>query len=149
MLYGAITGESIGALFMATVIPGLILAAMFCLYASVAAGRDKNVKREPRASCKEILAAAKEASGGLITIIIITGGIYSGIFTPTESGGVAAVYSIILCCFIYRSLPLQRLKESALEAARINAMIMFIVIGANITGQVVLMAQIPTIFWPL
>ena len=71
------------------------------------------------------------------------GGIYSGIFTPTESGGVAAIYSIILCCFIYRSLSLKGLKESALETTRLNSMIMFIVIGANITGQVVLMSQIP------
>ena len=143
MLYGAMTGESIGSLFMATLIPGLILAAMFCLYVAFVAGRNKNIRREPRASLKEILAAAKEASGGLITIVIIMGGIYSGIFTPTESGGVAAIYSILLCCFIYRGLSLKGLKESALEATRVNSMIMFIIIGANITGQVVLMSQIP------
>lgn len=143
MLYGAMTGESIGSLFMATLIPGLILAAMFCLYVAFVAGRNKNIRREPRASFKEILAAAKEASGGLITIVIIMGGIYSGIFTPTESGGVAAIYSIFLCCFIYRGLSLKGLKESALEATRVNSMIMFIIIGANITGQVVLMSQIP------
>jgi C4-dicarboxylate transporter, DctM subunit len=143
MLYGAMTGESLGALFLGTLIPGLILAAMFCIYVALVAGRDRNIKREPRASFREIGTAAKEASGGLITIVIIMGGIYSGVFTPTESGGVSAVYSTILCCLIYRSLSLKGLKEAALEATRINAMIMFIVIGANITGQVVLMAQIP------
>jgi len=143
MLYGAMTGESLGALFMGTLIPGLILAAMFCAYVAIFAGRDKNIKRESRASFKELLGATKYASGGLITIVIIMGGIYSGIFTPTESGGVAAVYSILLCCAIYRSLSLQGLKKSMLEAARLNSMIMFIVIGANITGQVVLMSQIP------
>jgi C4-dicarboxylate transporter, DctM subunit len=143
MLYGAMTGESLGALFMGTLIPGLILAAMFCLYVAVVAGMNKNIERAPRASFNEILAATKHAAGGLITIVIIMGGIYSGIFTPTESGGVAATYSIILCCFIYRTLSLKRLKESALEATRLNSMIMFIVIGANITGQVVLMSQIP------
>jgi C4-dicarboxylate transporter DctM subunit len=116
---------------------------MFCLYVALVAGRDKNVQRAPRASFREILAATKQAAGGLITIVIIMGGIYSGIFTPTESGGVAATYSILLCCFIYRSLSLKGLKDSALEATRINSMIMFIVIGANITGQVVLLSQIP------
>jgi C4-dicarboxylate transporter DctM subunit len=143
MLYGAMTGESLGALFMGTLVPGLILTAMFCLYVAVVAGRDKNVKREPKATIREIAAATKRAVGGLITILVIMGGIYSGIFTPAESGGIAAVYSILLCCVVYRTLSLKGLKESALESARINSMIMFIVIGANVTGQVVLMSQIP------
>ena len=143
MLYGTMTSESVGALFAATLIPGLILAAMFCIYVAVVAGRDKNIQRLPRAHFKEILSTAKGAAGGLITIVIIMGGIYSGIFTPTESGGIAAVYSIILCCFIYRTLPFDGLKQSILEMIRVNSMIMLIVIGANITGQVVLMAQIP------
>jgi C4-dicarboxylate transporter, DctM subunit len=143
MLYGTMTGESIGALFAATSIPGVILAVMFCLYVAVVAGRDKNIQRLPRAHFKEILSSGKAASGGLITILIIMGGIYSGIFTPTESGGIAAVYSIILCCFIYRTLSWKGLKQSVLEMIRMNSMIMLIVIGANITGQVVLMAQIP------
>ena len=143
MLYGAMTGESLGALFMGTLLPGLILAFMFCTYVSFVAGRDANIKREPRAQFKEILATTRHASGGLMTIVVIMGGIYSGIFTPTESGGIAAIYSILLCCFIYRSLSLKGLKQSLMEAARLNSMIMFIVIGANITGQVVLMSQIP------
>jgi C4-dicarboxylate transporter, DctM subunit len=143
MLYGTMTSESVGGLFAATFIPGLILAAMFCVYVAIVAGRDKNIERLPRAHYKEILSTAKGASGGLITIAIIVGGIYSGIFTPTESGGVAAVYSIILCCFIYRTLSWKGLKQSMLEMIRVNSMIMLIVIGANITGQVILMAQIP------
>jgi C4-dicarboxylate transporter, DctM subunit len=143
MLYGAMTGESVGSLFAATLIPGLILAAMFCVYVAIVSGKDKNIQRLPRASFGEIVASGKGALGGLITIIIIMGGIYSGVFTPTESGGIAAVYSIILCCFIYRTLSLEGLKKSILEMIRVNSMIMLIVIGANITGQVVLMAQIP------
>jgi len=119
------------------------LAAMFCIYVAVVAGRDKNIPRQTRATSKEILSATRGALGGLITIVIIMGGIYSGIFTPSESGGIAAVYSIILCCFIYRTLSKEGLKKSILETIRVNSMIMFIVIGANLTGQVVLMAQIP------
>ena len=140
MLYASMTNESLGALFMGGVIPGLILSGMFCLYVAWVVSRDKNVQRQPKASLAEILSGTKEAAGGLITIIIIMGGIYSGIITPTESGGVAGVYSIILCFFLYRTLSLQNLRKALLDAARISAMIMLIVIGANISGQVILMA---------
>ncbi len=142
MLYASMTNESLGALFMGGVIPGLILSGMFCLYVALVAGRDKNVQRQPRATFSEILSGTKEAAGGLITIFIIMGGISSGIITPTESGGVAGIYSIILCLFLYRSLSAQNLKKALLDATRISAMIMLIVIGANISGQVILMAQI-------
>jgi C4-dicarboxylate transporter, DctM subunit len=143
MLYGAMTGESVGHLFLATLIPGLVLSAMFCGYVAIAGGRDKNIQRDSRASFREIMAATGHASGGLLTIVLIMGGIYSGVFTPSEAGGVAAIYSIILCCFIYRTLPFQGLKQSLLEAVNVNSMIMLIVIGANITGQIILMSQIP------
>lgn len=143
LLYASMTNESIGALFMGTLLPGVILAVMFSLYMVLAARRDKNIQRQPRATFKEITSATKEAIGGLFTIIIIMGGIYSGIFTPTESGGVAAVYSVILGLFIYRSLSMKGLKTSLLEITRINAFIMMIIIGANLTQQVILMGQIP------
>ena len=142
MLYASMTNESLGALFIGGIIPGLILSGMFCLYVAFVAGRDKNVQRESRASLPEIISGTKEASGGLITIIIIMGGIYSGIITPTESGGIAGIYSIILCFFIYRTLSLRGLQSALLDGARISAMIMLIIIGANISGQVILMAQI-------
>ena len=142
MLYASMTNESLGALFMGGVIPGLILSGMFCIYVAFVAGRDKNLRREPRASFKEIVRATQEAAGGLVTIIVIMGGIYSGIITPTESGGIAGVYSLILCLFIYRTLSGAKLKRALLDGARVSAMIMLIVIGANISGQVILMAQI-------
>jgi C4-dicarboxylate transporter DctM subunit len=142
MLYASMTNESLGALFMGGVIPGLLLSGMLCIYVAIVGGRDKNVRREPRASFAEIVTATREGLGGLITIVIIMGGIYSGIITPTESGGIAAIYSIILCLFIYRSLSGKNLKQALLDGARISSMIMLIVIGANISGQVILMAQI-------
>lgn len=63
LIYGSMTNESVGDLFLAGLIPGLILSAMFCLYISVTAGRDKNIQREPRASFKEIMSASREAGG--------------------------------------------------------------------------------------
>ena len=142
ILYGAMTDESLGSLFMAGVIPGLILSGMFCIYVAIVGGMNKNIAREPRASLGEILEGTKVASGGLITILIIMGGIYSGVFTPTECGGVASIYSLILCIFVYRTLSGKMIKNVFQDTARVAGMIMFIIIGANITGQVVLMAQI-------
>jgi len=143
MLYASMTNESIGDLFMGTLIPGLILSAAFCIYMMIVGNRNKQIKRERRASLQEILQATKTASGGLITILIIIGGIYSGLFTPTESGGVSSVYSIILCMLVYRSLTVKKLAQAMLDTIRFTAMIMLIIIGANITGQVVMLSQIP------
>jgi len=143
MLYASMTNESIGDLFMGTLIPGLILSAAFCIYMMIVGSRDEQIKREKRASLREILQATKTASGGLITILIIIGGIYSGLFTPTESGGVASVYSIMLCMLVYRSLTVKKLAQAMLDTIRFTAMIMLIIIGANITGQVVTLSQIP------
>jgi C4-dicarboxylate transporter DctM subunit len=143
MLYGAMTNESIGFLFIAGVIPGLILSLMFCFYVAWKAGRDPDIQREPRAGAGEILATGLKASGGLGTIVIIMGGIYTGVFTPTESGGVACFYSVLICALVYRSLTAKDLKKALMEGARINAMIMMIIIGANLTQQVILMSQIP------
>ena len=142
MLYGAMTTESLGALFMAGLLPGLILTAMFCIYVAVVAGRDKNIQRQPRASLPEIGKATAKAAGGLMTILIIIGGIYSGVFTPTESGGVAAVYTLVLCLFIHRTLSREKLKTALLESTRVSSMILLIIIGANIAGQAILLTQI-------
>jgi C4-dicarboxylate transporter, DctM subunit len=142
MLYGAMTAESLGSLFMAGLIPGLILTGMFCLYVAIVASRDKNIQRQPRASFPEIVKATKDAAGGLLTILIIIGGIYSGVFTPTESGGVAAIYTLVLCIFIYRTLSREKLKTALLQATRVSSMILLIIIGANIAGQAILLTQI-------
>jgi C4-dicarboxylate transporter DctM subunit len=143
MLYGAMTNESIGFLFIAGVIPGLTLSLMFCFYVGWKAGRDPGIQRETRAGAGEILATGLKASGGLGTIVIIMGGIYTGVFTPTESGGIACFYSVLICTLVYRSLTAKGLKEALMEGARINAMIMMIIIGANLTQQIILMSQIP------
>ncbi|OPY68031.1 MAG: Sialic acid TRAP transporter permease protein SiaT [Syntrophorhabdaceae bacterium PtaU1.Bin034] len=143
MLYASMTNESMGDLFMGTLIPGIILSLGFCVFMMIVGARNKNIAREKRAGFREILEATKVASGGLVTILIIIGGIYSGVFTPTESGGVAAIYTILLCAFIYRTLTLKKLVQALMDTMRFTAMIMFIIIGANITGQVIALSQIP------
>jgi C4-dicarboxylate transporter DctM subunit len=142
IFYSAITFESLGALFLAAVVPGLILTGLFIGYMVVVGLRDPNIQRDPRASLAEIWQATKESLGGLIVILIIMGGIYSGLFTPTEAGAVAVLYSIFLCTFWYQTLPWPRLKACILKAGKISGMIILIIIGANITGNLITMTQI-------
>jgi C4-dicarboxylate transporter DctM subunit len=142
IFYSAITFESLGALFLAAVVPGLILTGFFIAYMVVVGLRDPNIQRDPRASLGEIWQATKESLGGLIVILIIMGGIYSGLFTPTEAGAVAVLYSIFLCTFWYQTLPWPKLKACILKAGKISGMIILIIIGANITGNLITMTQI-------
>lgn len=143
MLYASMTNESMGDLFMGTLVPGLILSAAFILYMMIVGVRSTIIQREKRASFREILEATKSASGGLGTILIIIGGIYSGIFTPTEAGGVSSVYSVIVCMFVYRTLTAKKLVQALMDTIRFTAMILFIIVGANIAGQVIALSQIP------
>lgn len=142
IFYSAITFESLGALFLAAVVPGLILTGFFIGYMVVVGLRDPNIQRDPRASLAEIWQATKESLGGLIVILIIMGGIYSGLFTPTEAGAVAVLYSIFLCTVWYQTLPWHRLKACVMKAGKISGMIILIIIGANVTGNLITMTQI-------
>jgi len=142
IFYSAITFESLGSLFLAAIVPGLILSAFFIGYMVVVGLRDPNIRRDPRASLAEIWQATRESFGGLVVILIIMGGIYSGLFTPTEAGAVAVLYSLFLCSLWYRTLPWPKLAACILKAGKISAMIILIIIGANVTGNLITMTQI-------
>ena len=142
IMYSAITFESLGKLFLGAMIPGILLSLMFILYMVYVGMTDKNIQREKRASLKEIGQAFKEGLGGLIVIVIIMGGIYSGLFTPTEAGAVAVLYSIFLCTVWYRTMNLAQLMASVMKAGKIASMIILIIIGANIIGNLITMTQI-------
>jgi C4-dicarboxylate transporter, DctM subunit len=142
IFYSAITFESLGSLFLAAVVPGLLLSLFFIGYMVVVGLRDPNIQRDPRASLAEIWQATQESFGGLIVILIIMGGIYSGLFTPTEAGAVAVLYSLALCTFWYKTLPWPKLVACIMKAGKISAMIILIIIGANVTGNLITMTQI-------
>jgi C4-dicarboxylate transporter DctM subunit len=103
---------------------------------------DKSIQRDKRANLKEIFQALREGVGGLIVIVIIMGGIYSGLFTPTEAGAIAVLYSIFLCTVWYRTMNWEKFKTSVMKAGKISSMIILIIIGANITGNLITMTQI-------
>jgi C4-dicarboxylate transporter DctM subunit len=140
--YSAVTFESLSALFLAGVIPGIIMCVFFIVYMVIVGLKDKNIQVDRRASLKEVGQAIRRSFGGLMVIIIIMGGIYSGLFTPTEAGAVAAVYSIFLCVVLYRTLSWKKLMESIIKAGKVSSMIILIIIGANIAGNFITMSQI-------
>ena len=142
IFYSALTGESIGKLFMAAVVPGVLLCLMFIGYVAWVGLHDKSIQRDKRASLKEIMRAGKDAFGGLIVILIIMGGIYSGFFTVTEAGAVAVLYSIFLTVFWYRTMTLSDLKACVLKAGKMGGMLNLILIAASIAAILITMSHV-------
>ncbi|PJG85200.1 TRAP transporter large permease [Conservatibacter flavescens] len=124
IIYGYVNNVSIGRLFLAGVIPGVMLCILMMILVSIISKKRGYLPiREKRASCKEIAISAKDAVLALLLPVIIIGGIRMGIFTPTEAGAVAVIYAVILGTGIYRNMDMQKLwlatKESALGAANV------------------------------
>jgi C4-dicarboxylate transporter DctM subunit len=103
VVYSAATDVSVGRMFLAGVIPGIVAGLMLMIAIYVVA-RIKGLPAEPWRGFIEIIEGGKEAGWGLFLIIIIIGGIYGGVFTPTEAAAVAAVYSFFIAIFIYRDM---------------------------------------------
>jgi C4-dicarboxylate transporter, DctM subunit len=134
VVYGLATGEPIGRLFMAGVVPGLVTAGVFavmCYIAGKKSGIDTPEVVKPKLNTKEIASAMKEGFWGLMMPLIVLGGIYSGVFTPTEAAAVAVIYSAIVGSFIYRDIKLKDYVGILTTSASVSAMIMFIIISAN------------------
>jgi C4-dicarboxylate transporter, DctM subunit len=142
VVYAAATEASVGRLFMAGVIPGILLGGSLMVAIYVAA-RIKKLPRQPKASWRERLRLFREALWGLLLIFIVMGGIYGGAFTPTEAAAVAAVYAFVAAVFIYRDLHITDVPRVLLDSARVSVMLMFIICNAFLFGHVLTTAQIP------
>ncbi|MGB4584163.1 MAG: TRAP transporter large permease subunit [Rhodoferax sp.] len=142
VVYAAVTEVSVGRIFMAGVIPGLLLGLMLMMAVWWRAGKLK-VKPPPKASVSEVLRAFKDSMWGLALLVIIMGGIYGGIFTPTEAAAVSAVYALVVAVFIYRDLSAKQLPHVFLEAGRTTVMLMFIVANAMLFAHVLTTERIP------
>ena len=142
VIYGAVTETSIGNLFIAGMLPGVILTlAMMATVAVIA--RRQNLPRQPRVGVKGALLAGRKAFWGLILLVIILGGIYAGIFTPTEAAAVSAVYAFLVAVFIYKDIKLKDVPNVLTEAAKTTAMLMFIIANAYLFAFVLTTEQIP------
>ena len=141
VVYGSIADTSIGDLFKAGVIPGLIMGAGLIITALLV-GRRMDLKRQPKASGAERWKAFKDAFWGLLMPIIILGGIYGGIFTPTEAAAVAVVYGLVIGVFVYRTVKFKDLKAILIDSASTTATIMFITACASLFAYVLTRARL-------
>ncbi len=142
IVYAEATEASVGRLFMAGVIPGILLG--LCLMVAIyVAARIKNLPRQPKASLSERLRLFWDALWGLLLIFIVMGGIYGGVFTPTEAAAVAAVYAFFAAVFIYRDLRIVDVPRVLLDSGRVSVMLLFIIGNAFLFGHVLTTSQIP------
>lgn len=140
ILYGAITDESIGKLFMSGVVPGVLLTLMFI---SIVVYSSRNLPMQQAASWDERITALKKSFWGLMLPVIVVGGIYTGAFTPTEAAGVGTVYSLFITFFVYRTLGLKDMPEILRDTIQTSCMIFAIMIGASLFGFVLTILNAP------
>ncbi len=140
ILYGAITDESIGKLFMSGVVPGAMLTLMFM---AIVVYRSRNLEREAAASWNERLEALRRTFWGLLLPIIVVGGIYTGVFTPTEAAGIGTVYSLFITFVVYKTLSFKDLAGILNDTIKTTCMIFAIMIGASLFGFVLTILDAP------
>jgi C4-dicarboxylate transporter DctM subunit len=129
VMYSVSTNTSVGKLFVAGVIPGLLLAFFLGLTTWILA-RSKDYPRMPRSTWLQRWQAFRESVWGLLLIVVVMGGIYSGIFTPTEAAAMSAVYTFVIAVFVYRDLRLVQIGKVLLDSAAMSAMLLYIITKA-------------------
>lgn len=142
VVYGAITESSVGKLFIAGILPGILLTIVMMGTITFIARR-QDLPRQERASFKEVLRTFREAVWGLFLIVIILGGIYAGIFTPTEAAAVSAVYAFVIAVFVYGDINMKQVPHVLVEAGKITVMLMFIIANAYMFAYLLTSLQIP------
>ena len=144
VLYGVVSDTSIGALFMAGIVPGLMMATIFAAWTmgTSAFGR-RAVRREPRASLGEALAALRRSVWALTLPALVLGGMYAGVFTATEAAAAGASLALAVGVIVYRSIGWRELWDCALDASRTSAMLFMILAGASVLGFVLTKMRIP------
>ncbi|MEW6640310.1 MAG: TRAP transporter large permease subunit [Pseudomonadota bacterium] len=142
VLYGVSTNTSIGALFIAGIVPGILLACMLAAVTWYIAWRN-DYPRMPRATFGQRWVAFRESLWGLLLIVMVLGGIYGGIFTPTEAAAVAAVYAFFITVFVYKELRLADVPKVLLQAASMSSMLLYIITNAVLFSFLMTHEQIP------
>lgn len=142
LLYGEITEESIGTLFIAGIIPGIVLTAMLVAYAVFISVRGGVYEKLPKAPWGETMRYTARSAPALILPFLVVGGIYSGIFTPTEAAAIGCTYALVISVFVYRSVSFASLRLAFRDAFVTSAMILLIIAGSNVLGTVVTKLQV-------
>jgi C4-dicarboxylate transporter, DctM subunit len=143
IMYGILTEQSVGALFMAGILPGLLLTLLFLVAIRIiVARRPEAGPPGPRTSFREKVVSLKGTWHTMLLFVLIIGGIYAGIFTPTEAGAVGAFGAIVISA-ASRRLSLKSLADSVAEATRVSAMIVLLIIGAFILMKFLAVSKFP------
>ena len=142
VIYAVSTNTSIGQLFIAGIIPGISLALLLALTTWYRAWRN-NYPRLPKASMRERLKALKDCLWGLLLIVIVIGGIYAGLFTPTEAAAMSAVYAFIVAVYVYKDLKLADVPRVLLSSANTSAMLLYIITNAVLFSFLMTHENIP------
>ena len=137
-----VSSASVGQMFMAGVIPGIMLATLLGLTTFYRAWKN-DYPRLPRASWTERFVAFRKCMWGLLLILIVLGGIYAGLFTPTEAAAVSAVYAFVIAVFVYRDMSLEDVPKVLLGSANMSAMILYIITNAVLFSFLMANENIP------
>ncbi|MEH7237591.1 TRAP transporter large permease subunit [Bacillus sp. JJ1562] len=143
IIFGVASGVSITKLFMAGIVPGLLLAVGLTIAWGIVARKD-NVAVQPRASAKEIFKSLREGIWALFLPVIIIGGLRFGLFTPTEAAVVAAVYALIIGLVVYREMKVSELFDALVHSAKMTSVVMFLVAAALVSSWLITVANLPT-----
>ncbi|MFZ6710672.1 TRAP transporter large permease [Undibacterium sp. TC9W] len=142
VMYSVSTNTSVGQLFMAGVVPGLLLAFFLGLTTWFLA-KKHNYPRMPKASWAERWAAFRKSAWGLLLIVIVMGGIYTGMFTPTEAAAVSAVYAFVVAVFVYKDMTIKKVPKVLLDSAAMSAMLLYIITNAVLFSFLMTSENIP------
>jgi len=143
IVYSYITGISVGSLFSAGLMPGLLMGGLLLIVSGIISVRRNYPRREKRAKMKEILVAGKDAFLALIIPVIILGSILSGVATVTESAAVAVAYAFIIGKFVFRTLKIKDLIEAALYTAKLTGVIFLLLATAHAFGWYITRLGVP------
>ncbi|MDH5424223.1 MAG: TRAP transporter large permease subunit [Gammaproteobacteria bacterium] len=142
IVYADAVEESVGKMFIAGILPGILMGVLLMLATWVTA-RHLKMPREPWQGFSHIFKTFRHAFSGLFLIVIVVGGIYGGIFTPTEAAAVAAVYSAFIALFVHNDMTLKDVPQVMLDSAKMTSVIMFIIACAMIFAHVLTEQQVP------
>ena len=142
VLYAVSTNASIGKLFIAGIVPGLMLASMLGATTWYRAYRN-DYPRMPRASFRQQLDTFRKSIWGLLLIVVVIGGIYTGLFTPTEAAAMSAVYAFAVAVFVYKDLRLSEVPRVLLSSANMSAMLLYIITNAVLFSFLMTHENIP------
>ncbi|HJU72061.1 MAG TPA: TRAP transporter large permease subunit [Paucimonas sp.] len=142
VMYSVSTNTSVGKLFMAGIVPGLLLAFLLG-FTTWFLARKKGYPRLPKASWKERFSHFRKSAWGLLLIVIVMGGIYTGAFTPTEAAAMAAVYAFFIAVFVYKDMTLKQVPKVLLDSASMSAMLLYIITNAVLFSFLMTNENIP------